>query len=122
MDDESPAQRNDWGNLSPMPSRHVSLPIDKVYSEKEMASIRHGFIPRGMEDKRFIFFEEDTLCLHRSWTGICIYQATFKTEGEISRVTGLLANRDPDQYRGTDNAGDARLFLDLVDHLLLFQF
>jgi len=32
-----------------------------------------GLVPEEIEDKWFIYWEDDTLFFHRSWTGNCIY-------------------------------------------------
>jgi len=70
-----------------------------------------------MEDKWFIFFEEDTLFCHRSWTGLCVYEVYF----EGSTATNAVVNRDPEHYRATDDARDRQLILHLIKVLLLGQ-
>jgi len=42
-----------------------------------MERIRRGYIPSIMEEKWFIFMEEDRLFAHRSWTGLGVYEAIF---------------------------------------------
>ena len=37
-----------------------------------MDQIRAGHIPEMMEDKWFIYWQDDRLFFHRSWTGYCI--------------------------------------------------
>ena len=72
-----------------------------------------------MEDKWFIFVEEDRLYFHRSWTGYCIYQLSLIREN-TKYVTGdAFANRDPNQYSGNDDRFDERLLMFLIDSLLL---
>ena len=72
-----------------------------------------------MEDKWFIFLEEDVLYFHRSWTGVCIYQLTLKKEGAEYRVVEALANRDLNQYSATDEHFDKNLLTFLIDRFLL---
>jgi hypothetical protein len=123
MDDSHvrPARRDDW-QRKPLPEQHVVLSVDRVYTPEEMRLIRRGLIPEEMEDKWFIFCEDDVLYCHRSWTGVCIYQAEFEREAGHYRVSRLLVNRDPDQYKQTDDGYDARQFVFLVDLLLLGHF
>lgn len=112
------AKRDDWKTI-PMSERHTSLSVDRHYAPDEMKSIQQGVIPDSMDDKWFIFFEDDVLYCHRSWTGCCIYQAEFERVGDHFQVSRLLVTRDPEEYKITDDAYDIRLFAFLVDRLLL---
>jgi len=69
-----------------------------------------------MEDKWFTFYEEPWLHLHRSWSGFCIYQVQFELIATGSyRVAQVIVNRDPEQYKGTDDKADALLLAVLLD-------
>ena len=110
------AQREDW-KTRPMPARKASVDIPattgRPYTDAEMARIRCGFIPSEMEDKWFVFFEGGVLHLHRSWTGICIYRASFDRLADGWRVTHVEVNLHPHEHRLTDaddQAGIARFF------------
>lgn len=112
------AMRGDW-QTKHLPHQCAQLAIEHSYTADEMSKIRRGFIPQEMEDKWFIFYEDDTLFLHRSWTGQCIYQARFVPQQDGFSLTGALVNRDPEQYKSDDDAHDAKLLLYLIDVLLL---
>jgi len=71
-----------------------------------------------MEDKWFIFMEENWLCLDRSWTGTCIYKIRLQ-QIEDKYLSDALVNRDPEQYRETDINYDAAILNFLVENLLL---
>lgn len=114
-----PARRTDWGILMPLPEEHAALSISHRFTEAEMEKIRLGHIPQQMEDRWFVFFEDDVLYFHRSWTGFCIYTARFARTDEGYQITHLLVNRNPEQYRGSDPDEDAALFQELLDYLLL---
>lgn len=93
--------------------------MERSFSVDEYARMSGGFVPEQMEDKWFIFVEDDVLYAHRSWTGYCIYEmALVKGEGGYS-VGEAYANREVSQYSGTDDMYDSRLLLFLVEHLLL---
>jgi hypothetical protein len=51
----------------------VSIPYKAVFSEKQFARLKIGLVPKRMEDKWFIYYEEPHLFLHRSWTGQPVY-------------------------------------------------
>lgn len=118
MQSNQPATRDDW-RCRPLPEQQASLHTDRTYTPLEMKRIKQGVIPEVMEDKWFIFYEDDVLYLHRSWTGYCVYKAHFQQRDDRWHVERLMVNRDPDQYTQTDDEYDARLFDFVVDLLLL---
>lgn len=105
------ARRDDW-KTEPMPERHVTFVLDRVFSEAEMAALRCGHVPQAMEDKWFWYMEGSTLFAHRSWTGYCIYRIEFREDDHhIVRV-----NRDPEQYGCTDIKEDIVNLNKLLDY------
>ena len=112
------AKPDSWKTL-PMPAKVAVLEYAAEFSAEEFERISRGFIPEAMEDKWFIYLDADTLCLHRSWTGHCIYKVEFAREGGGHVVRHAIANRDPVEYTQRDNAYDARLLDFLIRNLLL---
>ena len=104
------ADRNDWKRLD-MPEQHDTFVFQRPFTEQQMAALRRGNIPRGMEDKWFWFMEGDTLFAHRSWTGHCIYQIDFKADNNHV----VTVNRDPEQYSCTSTAEDAQKLNELFN-------
>lgn len=90
-----------------MPAQTASLMLDLAFNDAEFQKIAMGCIPEVMEDKWFIFFEDPWLHLHRSWTGYCIYRVRFAQEDGKHRPIDVVVNRDPAQYRETNDALDA---------------
>ena len=72
-----------------------------------------------MEDKWFIYFENETLFFHRSWTGYCIYQVRFAQDENGFRAVSVEINRDPEQYLGNDDKHDLWSLNNLIDTQLL---
>lgn len=54
-----------------VPLRNLTL------TTKEYARLSLGLIPEEMEDKWFIYLEDNKLYCHRSWTGLCAYIVEF---------------------------------------------
>ena len=102
-----------------MPEARVRLGYGKSYDRDQHARITRGLVPREMEDKWFVYFDEPWLYFHRSWTGLCVYAVRLRAEGEGSAVEEAWANRAPEEYRETDDAHDVALLSFLVDALLL---
>ena len=113
-----PANRADW-NTRPLPSSNASIPLGLRFSASEMDRIRHGLVPEQMEDKWFIFFEDDSLYFHRSWTGFCLFKVRFEVAGGGFLAVDALVNRDPEQYSSTDDDHDRKLVQHLINVLLL---
>lgn len=70
------AHKSDW-NITAMPDDYSVFNTHRIFDNQRMVLIKNGLIPFSMDDKWFIYFEENTLHFHRSWTGACIYEATF---------------------------------------------
>ena len=104
------ATRDDW-KTTPLPAQRQVIALDRTYSADEFKRLQEGQIPREMEDKWFSFYEEPWLYLHRSWTGYCVYQVRFQPTASGARTVESLANRDPEQYRGTDERDELLLAL-----------
>jgi len=114
------AKRSDL-NINPLPPQRATIALDRCFSSQEMQKIRSGVVPQQMEDKWFVFWENETLFFHRSWTGNCVYEVHFIGDGDVWRMVRADVNRDPDQYGGVSDEQDARLISYLVDLLLLRQ-
>ena len=112
------ARRSDWTN-KPMSDQRTRIPVDLRYGPGEMDLIRFGFIPDVMEDKWFIFFENQMLHLHRSWTGYEVLRAHFLSLGDEYVVREIVACRDPELYKNEDDDYDISQFQFLIDLLLL---
>jgi hypothetical protein len=114
------AKPTDW-KTEPLPSKRSTIRLGRTFSLKEMEHIGRGLVPEQMEDKWFIYWQEDTLYFHRSWTGVCIYTVQFTVEGDKYRMIEADVNRDPEQYQETSEEIDAAMISYLIDILLLDQ-
>lgn len=113
------AKPTDW-NTKPMPEKNACISLNREFSEDQMAKIKVGVVPEEMEDKWFVFFKDDVLYFHRSWTGYCIYMLQFKQIDNEWLATEFIVNQDAHQYMETDN-NDRRKLSYLIDMLLLKQ-
>ena len=108
---EKAATRSDW-KTQEMPAQQTRYILKKKLTSEQLETLMRGHVPQAMEDKWFWFYEDDRLYIHRSWTGICIYILRFYTEeGKIL----VISNRDPKQYKCTDNQEDAEQLNWLLD-------
>ena len=119
MRQDETANRESFQEVSSLPAAHKALEWKREFTGAEYDRIARGLIPRGMDDRWFIFLEDEQLYIHRSWTGFLIYQVRFERDGEKYVVAQVLVNRDPTQYRATDDEYDVRFLSFLIDTLLL---
>ena len=71
-----------------------------------------------MDDKWFVFLENNWLYFHRSWTGACIYQVRFMPNGEKYNVTEAWVNRSFRQHKNIFKTLDKFLLGFLINTLL----
>jgi hypothetical protein len=114
------ATKADW-RIKKLPSKRTSIALDRRFSPDEIQHIKAGLIPEEMEDKWFIYWQDDTLFFHRSWTGFCLFVVQFLKDGEWYRMRTAELNRNPKQYTETSDAKDASLISYLIDVLLLHK-
>lgn len=107
------AKKSDWKTCE-MPAQTQSFQLEVNLTEEEYRTLQDGHIPQEMEDKWFSYFEDDTLYVHRSWTGSCIYIIQF---AEGRRTADVTVNRDSAQYSETNLEKD-RLQAMIRIHLL----
>ena len=94
-------------------------PPARIWTESEMDRIRVGYIPHIMEEKWFIFVEEDRLFAHRSWTGLGVYEATFAPVdgGHVIESAVVTGNRS-EYKRSSDQDESLILEVLIAGHLL----
>ena len=112
------ATRTSWEKCLPLPEARVALDFTASYSEDEFSRIRRGLIPRQMEDKWFIFYEEPWLYIHRSWTGASIYGVRFQSGASGVIAVESWASRDP-SYKSTSTEYDLAILTFLIEAMLL---
>jgi hypothetical protein len=106
----------------PMPEPRKELLLDGRYTTAEFVQMSMGYMPQDQQDKWFIYLEGEWLSFHRSWTGTCIFQLQLVAIEGGYQATKAIVNRDPDQYRNSDDVYDVSLMAYLIDHLLLGRF
>lgn len=121
MSEENVASRKSMNRVLPMPSSKSRLSFNREFTQEEYDHIVLGMIPLSMDEKWLIFLEDDWLYFHRSWTGFCIYQLRLEKTQYGYSVAEVWVNRDPNQYKGTDDAHDVALLSFLIENFLLDQ-
>jgi hypothetical protein len=111
------ANASSW-NITPMPEAHDVVAADRPYPGADIERIRQGCVPEEMSEKWFIYWQDDVLHFHRSWTGLCVYQARFEPMADGMRMVELRMNRECRRSASSD-ARELAFVGYLIDVLLL---
>lgn len=111
-----------WGPLGSIGIQRTVLHPNLRFSADEMSRIKRGFFPTDMDQKWFIYATAQRLRMHRSWTGILIYDVGFDIAADGgARVTEVIVNRNREEYGELNDNEDATLFEKLLRAILLRQ-
>ena len=107
------ATKDSW-TIMPMPEQHTTIPVGVILPENAMECVKYGHIPDAMEDHWFMYCDDNTIRYYRSWTGFCIYVAKYEKVDDGYKITDLIVNRYPEQYKCDDDKHDLALFMTLL--------
>jgi hypothetical protein len=112
------ANRKSW-KINPISKEKVAMDIYAEYSAVEYKKMSEGFQPYDMDQKWFVYMEDDTLWFHRSWTGVCIYEVKFINTGDKHIIKEAWADglKDLDDIKIRNYWSKIVLFL--IDAILL---
>ncbi|WP_199485647.1 hypothetical protein [Absiella sp. AM29-15] len=106
-------KKDDWKTLE-IPTQFETFFLERTLTKKDLAYIKEGHRPEEMEDKWFMYCENNKLFIHRSWTGYCIYIVELSDNGKLKTIV----NRDPQQYKETDIEQDKLQLYILINRLV----
>jgi ADP-ribosylglycohydrolase len=111
------ATKETWKNMPiENPKRIV---IDLLFTDEHFSKLTRGLIPKEMEDKWFIYYEDKWLYFHRSWTGNGIYKAKLNKVTEGYSIKEFWAERKQEKYKNEDDNTDIETFSFLIARGLL---
>ncbi len=93
--------------------------IDMLFTDKQFSKLSKGLIPQQMEDKWFVYYENQWLYFHRSWTGYGMYQAKLNKEIDGYSIKEFLVERNQEKYSNEDDNTDIEAFSFLIARGLL---
>jgi hypothetical protein len=111
--------RNSFRKLRPVPEPQPIPPPVRVWTADQWALIQGGHRSRDMDDKWHAFVEDQRLYLHRSWTGMGVYQAQFDAVDGGWRITSAWVAGDHDSYRRRDDNFESAMLEALIERVLL---
>ena len=117
-DKDIKASKTDW-KTKPIPFKKTELGYHQLFTNLEAETLLQGIIPKEMEDKWFVYFDDGWLYLHRSWTGHLIYWLKLDGSPSGMRITESWVNRDPDEYNSSDTDYDKEMLNYLLNTFML---
>jgi hypothetical protein len=113
------ATRGPWRDLLPIGEHKERLSFERTFTKAEYDLIAFGPIPLDMDDKWFIFLENDWLYFHRSWTGKCVYQARLERIGDLFTIVETWIVLVVFWFKVVDLAYESAVLAFLIDNFLL---
>ena len=110
--------KNNWKTIDISLSEMINF--NREISENDLNKIIKGFLPKDMEDKWFIYFENNKLYFSRSWSGYCIFILTISIKNKKIFLHDLIYNSDSNQNPLSSYSNFYYLIVNyLIDSLLL---
>jgi hypothetical protein len=82
-----------------VPTPMTELPA-RIWSDEQWEQIKLGYESRNMDERWDVFVEDQTVFLHRSWTGYGIYEASFSPVADGGwRISAAVVETDPSRHR-----------------------
>jgi len=95
----------------------LAIPYEDRFTQTEYEILQEGLIPKEMENKWFIYFDEPYLFFHRSWTGQPVYRLKLSIDiGGARASEALCVSNALDMTEATHQA---KLLDFIVSNLLL---
>lgn len=111
------ATKNSWKNYPIDNLKRIQIKLH--FSEEQFLKLKNGLIPEEMEDKWFIYYENEWLYFHRSWTGIGIYKAQIIREQDYYSIKEFWSERNQEIYKNEEDKIDIETFSFLIARGLL---
>ena len=104
------AERRHWKIKLNDISQPKRINFSMQFTDEQFYKITNGLIPEEMEDKWFVFFENNWLYFHRSWTGYCQFKIRITKEKDEKQycVKEFYAERNPERYKCVDDTEDIK--------------
>lgn len=97
------------------------LDINIQISDRHFFEIKKGLVPRDMDDRWFIYYENEWLYFHRSWTGFGFYKAKLNKTKEGYSINEFWVERNNVEITLEKDQYDLETFRLLIEIVLLKQ-
>ena len=110
--------KKDW-KIKPLPEEKEKLDYHNFFGDADAEKIVHGFKPRDMDDKWFVYSEDDWVYFVRSWTGHHIFGFRLRpTPAGGLKVIESWVNANPEEY----NSPGKEANIEIINRLMMNLF
>ncbi|ACU71725.1 hypothetical protein Caci_2815 [Catenulispora acidiphila DSM 44928] len=115
MPDRERLSRSSFRRIQPISQpRPLTLLPQRIWSADNWDRLQAGYRAGDMEEKWNVFAEDNVVFMHRSWTGLGMYEVTFNpADGDGCRITQAVVEGDAERNRPEDDEFDC-VMLELV--------
>lgn len=114
MREENGRATADSWQTQPMPWRVTLVRLNIRVPLEDFRAVEMGHIPQEMEDHWFMYCADGHIRWYRSWTGMCVFDATYKVKGDVVTLRWLAINRKGKLFRWKERRCDTNIFLALM--------
>lgn len=108
---------DDWKKAA-MPNETESFVSGRKLRPDEFSKLIMGLKPSSMDDKWFVYWLNQSIYFHRSWSGHCIFIAKVEKVEDDIFLTEVITNKKPDQFGTQDIRVKKEMFNKLIDLVL----
>ncbi len=105
--------RSSW-KLLPLPEHPTPLAVSLTFNQQQTEKLRRGLTPLQMEDRWFVFVEDDWLYVCRSWTGEMMFGVQLRETPNGSCVTTAWVNAGNTPFSGRDDESYRTILTDAL--------
>ena len=110
-------KKNDW-KTKPLPKNKIDLGYENFFWDSDAEKILSGFKPGSMDDKWFVYSENEWVYFVRSWTGKHIFAIRlYGTPAGGYKVIESWVNGDTEEYNSSGRESDIEMVTNIIKWL-----
>jgi len=106
------ATKESWENYPIDTPKRIK--VDLIFTQPQFEELIKGLIPRQMENKWFIYYEDEWIYFHRSWTGFGVYKAKLEKNGSNYLISEFWVEINTVKYRSVNDSSEIENFIHLI--------
>lgn len=111
------ATKNSW-EVIPMDKPKLVY-VDLKLTQEHFEKLQVGFMPRNMDDRWFVYFENDWIYFHRSWTGYEIFKAQIYQDNNGYFVKDFWVESNTEKFNLSDEKDMINTFCFILYRIVL---
>lgn len=102
-----------YNSLAPFPNNSPSYEVEFIIKKEDYSKVFLGICPMNMEDKWFVYEENNEIYMYRSWTDVCIAKLFIKElDNKDYSIYNIQINGDKFEYKSKGKKEDINMIID----------